>query len=150
MADFAKWRAPARPRSGQRGHSGRPTTPIDAGQSKNAVEADPLAACVRAIMAKQTRWVGTASDLLNAVGVGGDHPAGKVQDWPRNPRALAGRLRRSQASLRALGIEIAFKREGGQGIRIIKITSRRGSFVSAPSATAGPVPSEAQKDWRRC
>ena len=114
---------------------------------EDAVEADPLAACVRAIMAKQTRWVGTASDLLNAVGVGGDHPAGKVQDWPRNPRALAGRLRRSQASLRTLGIEIAFKREGGQGTRIIKITGR--GDVSRPtrppsSAAVDPMLSEPQ------
>jgi hypothetical protein len=30
-------------------------------------------------------------------------------------RALAGRLRRAQTSLRALGIEIAFNREGPHG-----------------------------------
>jgi hypothetical protein len=119
--------------------------------AEDAVEADPLAACVRAIMAKQTRWVGTATDLLNAVGVGGDHIAGEIADWPRNPRALAGRLRRSQAFLRTLGIEIAFKRAGREGTRIINMTSRIGCFVptpSAPSATAGPVPSEAQNAWR--
>jgi hypothetical protein len=103
---------------------------------EDAVEADPLAACVRAIMAKQKSWVGTASDLFNAVGVGGEHLAGKIQDWPRNPRALAGRLRRSQASLRTLGIEIAFKREGGQGTRIINMTAR-GDF-SRPARPPSP------------
>jgi hypothetical protein len=39
--------------------------------------------------------------------------------WPKNPRALAGRLRRAQTFLRALGIEIIFSREGRAGTRII-------------------------------
>ena len=34
---------------------------------------------------------------------------------PLGVRALAGRLRRAQTSLRALGIEISFSREGGRG-----------------------------------
>jgi hypothetical protein len=41
--------------------------------------------------------------------------------WPNNPRALAGRLRRTQTFLRAVGIEIAFGREGRAGTRIITI-----------------------------
>jgi hypothetical protein len=147
MADFAKWATACETALWS---SGTFRMTYDANRHRaveDAVEADPLAACVRKMMAKQTRWVGTASDLLNAVGVSGEYPAGKVQDWPKNPRALAGRLRRSQASLRTLGIEIAFKREGAEGNRIIKITSRMDSFVSAPSvpsATAGQIPSEAQ------
>ena len=43
--------------------------------------------------------------------------------WPENARALAGHLRRAQTFLRALGIEIAFSREGRAGNRII-ITMR--------------------------
>ena len=39
------------------------------------------------------------------------------------PRALAGRLRRAQTPLRALGIEIVFGREGRLGTRIIRITA---------------------------
>jgi hypothetical protein len=44
-------------------------------------------------------------------------------NWPRNPRALAGQLRRAQTFLRAIGIEIAFGREGRAGNRIIRIRS---------------------------
>jgi hypothetical protein len=147
MADFAKWATAC---ESALWPSGTFRKAYDANRRRaveDAVEADPLAACVRAIMAKQTRWVGTASDLFNAVGVGGDHLAGKIQDWPRNPRALAGRLRRLQASLRTLDIEITFKREGGQGIRIIKMTGR-GDF-SRParppsSAAVDPMLSEPQ------
>jgi hypothetical protein len=40
----------------------------------------------------------------------------------RSPRALAGRLRRAQTPLRALGIEIVFGREGRSGTRTIQIT----------------------------
>jgi len=43
--------------------------------------------------------------------------------WPKSPRALAGRLRRAQAFLRTLGIEIAFGREGRLGTRTIRITA---------------------------
>src|SRR5207247_10901889 len=52
-------------------------------------------------------------------------------DWPKNPRALAGRLRRAQTFLRALGIDIAFSREGRGGSRIIRITVSTVSIVSA-------------------
>jgi hypothetical protein len=45
--------------------------------------------------------------------------------WPRSPRALAGRLRRAQTPLRALGIEISFGREGRAGTRIIRLRASR-------------------------
>jgi hypothetical protein len=63
---------------------------------EHAVDADPVVSCVRAIMAKQPRWVGMASDLLDAT-VGGQPRPGGIADWPKNPRALVGRLRRSQS-----------------------------------------------------
>jgi hypothetical protein len=43
--------------------------------------------------------------------------------WPHNPRALVGRLRRAQTYLRTLGIEIAFRREGWAGTRIIRMNA---------------------------
>src|SRR5271166_1099826 len=147
MADFAKWVTACETALWSRGTF---LMAYDANRSRaveDVVDADPVAACVRGIMAKQTRWVGTASDLLDATAVGGYHLAGRIADWPKNPRALAGRLRRSQAFLRTLGIEIAFKREGREGNRIIRMTSRVDFSPPAPSvssATAGPILSEAQ------
>ncbi len=107
---------------------------------EDAVEADPVAACVRRIMATQAIWTGTASELLRATAFAGDRLHSRAADWPKNPRALAGRLRRSQAFLRTFGIEIAFTREGREGKRIIKITSRMdfsSTVPSAPSASPG-------------
>jgi hypothetical protein len=61
---------------------------------------------VREIMAEHSAWAGTASDLLRARAASED-PNG-VAGWPRNPRALAGQLRRSQTFLRTLGIRDCF------------------------------------------
>ena len=147
MADFAKWVSACETALWP---SGTFRMAYDANRRRaveDAVEADPLAACVRAIMAKQPRWEGTASDLLDATVVGGNRLSGSIADWPKNSRALAGRLRRSQAFLRTLGIEIAFQREGREGNRIIKMTSRvdvSPPSPSAPSATAEPMLSEAR------
>ena len=85
------------------------------GAIADAVDADPVAAFVREMMADRGSWAGSAADLLRA---GADHSRdgiGDSPDWPKNPRALAGRLRRAQTFLRALGIEIAFSREGHAG-----------------------------------
>ena len=148
MADFAKWASAC---ESALWPSGTFRMAYDANRRRaveDAVEADPLAACVRRIMAKQARWVGTASDLLDASAVCGDHLTGRIMDWPRNPRALAGRLRRSQAFLRTFGIEIAFKREGHEGKRIIKMTSRvdcSPPIPSAPSASGESILSDAQQ-----
>src|SRR6476661_5102491 len=80
---------------------------------ENIVDADPVAALVREIMADRAQWTGSASDLLQV----GANRSG----WPKSPRALAGRLRRAQTVLRTLGIEIVFGREGRLGTRTIRI-----------------------------
>jgi hypothetical protein len=148
MADFAKWATACETALWS---AGTFRMAYDANRRRaveDVMDADPVAACVRRIMAKQTRWVGTASDLLNASAVCGDHLAGRITDWPKNPRALAGRLRRSQAFLRTLGIEIAFKREGHEGNRIIRMTlrvDRSPPTPSAPSAPGKSILSDAQQ-----
>jgi hypothetical protein len=51
---------------------------------EDVIDADPVAAAVRAIMATRTEWTGTASDLLGdlaEVAPGGNLPA---QDWNRD------------------------------------------------------------------
>ena len=64
-------------------------------------------------------------DLLQVgINVGGNAMAAWTRSgWPKSPRALAGRLRRAQTPLRALGIEIVFGREGRLGTRTIRITA---------------------------
>ena len=56
--------------------------------------------------------------------------------WPKNPRALAGHLRRAQTFLRALGIEIAFSRQGRSGSRVIRMRSFPENTVSTVSSVS--------------
>jgi hypothetical protein len=111
---------------------------------EGVVDADPVAAAVRALMATRTEWTGTASELLGALAeMAGDRIA-KSKTWPESPRALAGRLRRAATFLRKIGIDIGFEREGRARTRIIRITTGptpapesggvRPSASSAPSA----------------
>ena len=57
-----------------------------------------------------------AADLLQASAERTSQTSDSI-GWPKNPRALAGHLRRAQTFLRALGIDIAFSREGRAGKR---------------------------------
>jgi len=68
-------------------------------------------------MVKRDEWSGTASDFLRAADRLERQQEALIRrpDWPRTPRALAGRLRRTQTLLRAVGINIGFQREGRNG-----------------------------------
>jgi hypothetical protein len=123
MADFALWAAACETALWPAGTVSRAYAANRQATTEYFIDADPVAACVRDMMASHDhQWVGTASDYLQA--------ADKLQrqeasirrpDWPRTSRTLAGRLRRAQTSLRALGIDISFHREGHAGSRIIRM-----------------------------
>ena len=55
----------------------------------------------------------------------------------KKARALAGSLRRAQTFLRALGIDIAFSREGRAGSRIIRIRRTLENTVCTVSSVRG-------------
>jgi hypothetical protein len=108
---------------------------------EGVIEADPIAAAVRAIMATRTEWTGTASDLLGALAEATGERVAKSKTRPDGARALAGRLRRVAPVLRKIGIDISFVREGRTRTRTIHITTpnhaaleRGGAQPSAPSA----------------
>ena len=145
MADFAIWAAacePAlwRPGTFHRAYEANRRAAID-----GIIDADPVAACVREIMAERSAWIGSAADLLRAGAERGVD--GILRDrtgWPQNPRAIAGRLRRGQSFLRVLGINITFSRGGRDGSRIIRMRAHS-KVPSAPSAPcAFPDPSSEQ------
>jgi hypothetical protein len=102
-----------------------------------------IAAAVRALMATQTEWTGTASDLLGALGGMAGERIVKSKTWPDGPRALAGRLRRAATFLRKIGIEIGFDREGRARTRVIHITGTTVPVAPAAAAAGPSVPSAA-------
>jgi hypothetical protein len=134
MADFALWGAACETALWPPGTFGRAYEANRKSAIEGIIDADPVAAFVREIMAERSSWMGTAVDLLR---LGADGNSDRRSDsrtgWPKSPRALAGRLRRAQTFLRALGIDIAFSREGREGSRMISIRARLESTVSTVS-----------------
>jgi hypothetical protein len=124
MADFALWAMACETALWPAGTFARAYAANRRAAIESIIEADPIATCVRALMAGRAMWTGSASDLLRlcAAGVRDDVSVGSA--WAKNPRALAGRLRRAQTFLRVLGIEISFSREGRMGTRMIRMTTR--------------------------
>jgi hypothetical protein len=90
---------------------------------EGVIDADPIAAALRAFMLTRTEWTGTASELLGALGEVAGERVAKSKIWPDSPRALAGRLRRAATFLRKIGIEICFDRKGRARTRVIHVTS---------------------------
>jgi hypothetical protein len=135
MADFALWVTACETALWPAGTFARAYAANRRGAIESIIDADPAAAWVREIMAERSSWTGSAADLLRA---GADRSADSIckdSGWPKNPRALAGRLRRAQTFLRSLGIEVAFGREGRAGSRVIRMhTTLATSVPSAASA----------------
>jgi hypothetical protein len=122
MADFAVWACACEGAFWPRGTFMRAFGENRRSAVEDVIDGDPLATCVRQILAGRASWSGTASDLLCAAEtLARNAPAGPC--WPRTPRALAGQLRRSQTLLRTIGIRMAFSREGHAGNRTITIWS---------------------------
>lgn len=112
MADFALWASACETALWPAGtfwsaYCGNRDDAVD-----GVIDADPIAAAVRAVMMTQTKLTGTASDLLGTLAQTAGEHAVRSKTWPDNPRAVAGRLRRAAPLLRKIGIEVVFKREG--------------------------------------
>ena len=89
-------------------------------------------------MSERSSWTGSAADL-SRINVERISQTGDNIGWPKNPRALAGHLRRTQTFLRVLGIEISFSREGRSGTRLIRMRRSCENAVSTVSSVrSGP------------
>jgi hypothetical protein len=114
------------------------------------VDADPVAAAVRTMMqarTERTAWTGNATDLLGALADAVGERVAKSKSWPDSPRALSGRLRRAASSLRKIGINVSFGREGRTRTRTIVISltddpapENEGARPSTPSASSASMP----------
>ena len=136
LADFARWATawekslwPAgtfmRAYDGNRGEA-----------VENVIDADSVALAVRAMIAAQAEWTGTASDLLSKLGDEVGETQRKSKDWPSSPRALSGRLRRAATFLRKVGVEIQFRHAGKRTIQISTTSENSRTQSSIPSAAS--------------
>jgi hypothetical protein len=135
MADFALWTAACETALWPAGTFARAYAANRKTAIEDIIDADPVAALVRDIMAERGSWTGSAAELWRAGAHRTSHDLlSERTGWPKNPRALAGGLRRAQTFLRALGIDIAFSREGRAGSRIIRIRATQENTVSTVSS----------------
>jgi hypothetical protein len=133
MADFAIWATACETALWPAGTLARAYAANRRAAIESIIEADPVATCVRKVMLDRTMWTGSASDLLRLYVESGHDDISKGIGWAKNPRALAGRLRRVQTFLRTLGIEITFSREGRLGTRMISVSTNAENSVSTVS-----------------
>ena len=162
MADFAIWATACETALLPTGAFARAYEANRRAAIEGVIDADPVAACVREIMAERRTWTGCAADLLRTEAeLAGNGASRGGSGWPKNPRALAGRLRRVQTALRTLGIEITFGREGQAGTRIIRMRRAPENTVSTDSnvrhngSRSGqrhptPRPETGPQERRRC
>jgi hypothetical protein len=147
MADFAVWATACETSLWPAGTFGSAYCGNRDEAIAGVIDADPVAAAVRAMIAAQTEWTGTASDLLDALGEFVGERIVKSKTWPDSPRALSGRLRRAATFLRKTGVEIGFEREGRARTRMIHIAvatsppalDGEGAEPSAPSASSAAL-----------
>ena len=142
MADFALWTTACEGALWPAGTFARAYAANRRTAIESIIEADPIASRIRAMMANRTIWTGTASDLLLLSSEGAREGNSSGSSWAKNPRALAGRLRRAQTFLRTLGIEITFSREGRTATRMVRVSTRAkiasvASVLSEPTAAMG-------------
>ena len=136
MADFAVWATACETALWPSGAFARAYTANRKAAIESIIDADPIAAFVRELMSSRSFWTGSAADLLRAsLECTGRTSNGAA--WLKNPRALAGHLRRAQTSLRALGIDIAFNREGRAGNRVTRTRTSLENTVSTVSSVRG-------------
>ena len=131
MVDFALWAAACETAFWPTGTFANAYAANRRAAIESIIEADPLATCVRTIMGERSSWTGSASDLLRLCAESVREEASPGAPWAKNPRALAGRLRRAQTFLRMLDIEIAFGREGRSGARMIRMSTLGPGYSSA-------------------
>jgi hypothetical protein len=134
MADFALWAAACETALWPPGTFARACAANHRDAIESIIDADPVAACVCAIMVDRTMWSGSASDLLQLCAESARDDISRGTAWAGNPRAIAGRLRRAQTFLQTLGIEVSFSREGRGGSRIIRIRATQENTVSTVSS----------------
>jgi hypothetical protein len=123
MADFALWATACETAFWPTGtfwsaYCGNREEAVD-----GVIDAEPIAANVRLLMATRTVWTGTASELLAVLGEMVGERGTRSKNWPDSPRLLSGQLRRVATFLRKIGINITFAREGKARTRNITITT---------------------------
>jgi ribosomal protein L37AE/L43A len=150
MADFAIWLAAAETSLGWTpGAFDQAYRRNRLGADEAAIESSLIATRVRGFFEDfEGDWVGTASQLLEALNRGFDpderRNRERSKDWPTRPHILSGKLRRLAPNLRRLGIEVVSGTNWERKLIIRRLpqssVGSAGSAGSAPDSNASHAP----------
>lgn len=84
-----------------------------------SLESSVLAQPIKELVERYGVWQGTATELRDEISQFVDEETRKQKNgWPKNARLLSGHLRRITPNLRAIGIEVNFRKSGERMINI--------------------------------
>jgi hypothetical protein len=136
MADFALWATAAESSLGiengsfMSAYHGNRLAANDV-----AMDSSPIAGAILDLMRRRNSWTGTATELLQSLGV-----------RLKSPIALSRALRRLAPNLRVAGIEIGFDRDPGSSRqRIVKLSACSSEAAMVP-ASLGELDSNEESD----
>ena len=148
MADFAVWVIAAERAIGWSDGS------FLAAYTRNRASGHELAlesaSIVPPLLRLPVEWSGTAGELLEQLLPLVGEKVIKREDWPANPRALSGQLRRLAPDLRSIGVEVTFPTRTGQRrpITITRAEDGGGRPSSASPPSPGTASDRARNDGR--
>ena len=151
MADFYKWGVACETAFWPEGTFAAAYSVNRDGAITVTIEADLVATAAYAFMSNHQTWIGTASELLAALGDFVTEVQRRSKEWPNLPHFLSGRLRRAAPVLRKAGIEINFARDGKRTIHINRLPESEPQSASAASTAsddsrAGGLATDARAD----
>ncbi len=131
MADFEKWTRAAEPGLGwEAGTFSRAYASNRRDNAEAAFESDIIAVAIRDFMVQECSyfWSGTATELLNKLGLVVGETTRQMRVWPKTAQAIGNCLERCAPLLRGKGITIERKHSG---VRVINISRVRESDAPA-------------------
>jgi len=133
MADFATWVTACEALILPEGKSARYFIGIYIENREEAVEIEiessPIGAAIKAFMDTlvDAQWAGTAEVLLKALNEQVSENTRHERGWPRNGRALSGKIKRLATSLRSVGLQVRWNKVNGQRIiTLLKASPNQG------------------------
>jgi len=109
MADFARW-ATAGLDNGQEGKFMAAYRENIKDAQGIALESSIVATALQRFMKDRKSWTGTASELLSELNNEVTPDQRRRKAWPKTPNFLANQLRRAEANLLSLGLQVTFSR----------------------------------------
>ena len=103
-----------------------------------ALDNDLVGSAIRELVRAHNCWAGTATELLRELEEYADERLRRTPAWPKTPRSISARLKRSATFLRSIGVEVRFYRESGSNSRRLISIEEFASQPSHPSQTPRP------------